>query len=756
MPGLDIQISVDEIKIYKDENPYGDIPLKDWIKQYLNIPDYQNVNATLLDGLNLKGIDLSFVNFQGLIIKECEFDDSTNIIGANLNNTVIIDTSLGDLPNLGLTTMQDMVIDEESSKAIDDLQLTEQRRSLLNTVALCQPLLITKNPRELQTHIASIKDPFEANVAIKFYNSTNPPIPPKTDTTKALKNKIFALINYHPEISEGVTFQEIQAVQELILAQSTDLALYPKDIERIKTECVDKIIDDLNKGIPLDQILEQTSILMQEWRNNTPLQQQTFETQIEIVARNTAIREIAHKLEKNKTTSMSEKAFAALSDSLYQVFVKSKDVIIGGLIGGLIGISQSSSVKGALVKGAAGAALGATAIKKIPQSISPFEASDWPTINPADTNARNRDIALKMRGLFWCTMIAGGAIEGLSGDNLGIAPIATVVSSFGLLKELLPLQSLAGTQLEDPKRLDHFVSEELNPKSKDNFLYKCKQLIADYSDILDSQLGDRLLEAGTIMEQLEPRLGIILANRQFMKITQLGSPGLLGNMLTTGESIQNFFSLWSIKNNYLAISEALKQEKEKPFMERNRPGSVTFTKTIDKKMFLKKVTARSIFSVATLSIAFTLGTPLFGAAASAFGMPIAIIGVTAALAVVSTAYIVKSYFGSPIKTTALDKSQKKNHTTSVKVSNTHDTPTPQQTKPTPTPTKNPTVVSAPPLPTSGQTFVEKLQTQRGGKSAASNIDATTTRKTLPESLHVKRERRRRLKLAQAPQEKSSS
>ena len=386
---------------------------------------------------------------------------------------------------------------------------------------------------------------------------------------------------------------------------------------------------------------------MHTWKNITLEKQYKFAKQIEIVAKNKSIRETALKITTYKSTS--DKIISVIKDSLYEVFVKSKEAIIGGIIGGTLGITQSSSLTGAMVKGSAGAALGAIAMKKIPKSISPFEASDWPTINPTDIEARNRDIALKIRGLFWCTMLAGGSIEGLSGQNLGILPISTIVSSFETLKEVLPLKGLASTELENPEKLNEFISEELNPKSKTNFLYQCKKFLATHSDKLDSQLGDRLLEAGTIMEQLEPRLNIVLANRQLMQITQIGNPGLLGSLLNTGESIQNFFSLWSIKNNYLAISETLKKEKDKTFMERQRPGSKEFTKIIEKKMFLKKVTANSILSVAALSITFTLGIPLFGAAATVLGAPTAIVAISAVFAIASTAYIAKSYFSSPIK-----------------------------------------------------------------------------------------------------------
>ena len=220
MPGFNIRISYEELESYKNEHPFGDIPLRSWVIKHRKIPHYQNIHSVSLDNLDLEGMNLSFVDFQDIIIKDCEVDKLTKVIGANFNNTIILNTPLGELRNLGYTTMSSMVIDEESSANINNTALSAQRESLLKRVIQCQKLLVAQNKDELKEIIDSIQDPFEANVAIKFYNVNNQQIPLNTNTTPILSKKIFTMINDHPKIKHGGTIQEIQAVTQVITEQS--------------------------------------------------------------------------------------------------------------------------------------------------------------------------------------------------------------------------------------------------------------------------------------------------------------------------------------------------------------------------------------------------------------------------------------------------------------------------------------------------------------------------------------------------------
>jgi hypothetical protein len=154
------------------------------------------------------------------------------------------------------------------------------------------------------------------------------------------------------------------------------------------------------------------------------------------------------------------------------------------------------------------------------------------------------------------------------------------------------------------------------------------------------------------MKELEPRVGIILANRKIIQLTQSATPGFLGDMLTIGESVQNFISFWALRNNYYSMTKVFKDEKEKDFMDRQRPGSEALNKEIDSKIWLKKVTLRSIMTVSVLSAAITVGLPLFGATAGIVGIPAAVIGASALLAVTSIGYIGKNFFNTTsLKTT---------------------------------------------------------------------------------------------------------
>lgn len=630
LPGLNIELSIENLKEYKKKHPYGDMTLRQWALELYNVPPYQPLESIGIVEQNLEGQDLSFIDFNGITIDKCQIDEATIFAGASFNKAIVHKTPLGNANNLGFAEMPGIQIDEESAKSIDDHKLSEEI------------------------------------------------------------SKISRAVNQYREYIL-MSDDEIKAKQEH-----------------------DPAAKEFLEG------------------KNTP------GTTLYIVANSDIIKQRAVLYKKSQEQSLWSKGWNTLSGAVYDSVAAAKKTAIGATIGAAIGATQGSSLKGAAAKGALGAALGAVAVNKIPEKYSPSAPSDWPVIAPEDKAARGRDMKLKLRGLFWCSMLAGGAIEGITDKTLGIGPISTVVSSFGLVKKMLPIQEF--NIAEDPQNIESFAEKGVK---------KLDSILSKYSESFDSQLGDRLLEIGTIMEQIEPRLGIILANRQLMKITEFGSPGLFGNILSTGEWMQNFFSFWSIKNNYYTITDALKKEKEKEFIKRERPGSKKFTKEIEEKMWLKKVTTRSIFTIAAVSIAVTLGIaaiPALGLAASAIGAKATIISVTAAIALASTGYVGYSVFkgttatsmSSVIKAEKPEKKEAQKPDGQKIRSLEEEKSTPSQNahmeaSPTPSTVKKPTIPEFDPAHPKPGGFVDKLNQQRGKAPAQAQPDqaATPAQETKP-------------------------
>jgi uncharacterized protein YjbI with pentapeptide repeats len=623
MPGLHVEITLDDLRQYKTQHPYGDVSLREWTYGHYNIPEYQPIQSLGLSNLNLKGEDLTFVDFQGLSITDCEIDTRTRFAGASFQDSNVINTPIGNALDLGYSQIVGINIDEPSTKSIDNQKLLDQFTDLGKSFKALENYIL-KSDEELKDIIRKTKDAFEANIIATFLEKrTGEHVELSRDINSILKHRITKFMP-NATIADAL-FTNIN---------KANIRLYPEDLEAIQAICNDisqKITAHSTPEEMSDIATNQIPKLIEQWKEETQKRHKDFDYKVEIIAHSNSIKKQATFAQETRNKSLLERGLQGMKRALYEIGSGLKPTIVGGTAGAALGIAQADSLKSAAVKGGLGAVLGAAAVNAIPERFSPIAPSDWPAIDPKDEALKSRDVQLKLRGLFWCAMLSGGAIEGITGATLGIETISTITSSFGLVKTLVSAQEFNIN--DDPKNMSSIVSRGVK---------KLDGVLSKYQESLDSQLGDRLLEIGTIMEQIEPRLGVIMLNRKIMQVTQFGSPGFLGDMLSMSQSIQNFFSFWSIKNNYYAVTDSLKKEQEKPFMDRNRPGSPVLTKEIEEKMWLKKVSLRSMTTVLGLSILIVLGiatAPLFGAAAAAIGMKAAIIATSAAIAVATTGYI---------------------------------------------------------------------------------------------------------------------
>lgn len=623
MPGLHLEITLDDLREYKEQHPYGNISLREWTLDHYNIPEYQPIQSISLKKLNLKGEDLTFVDFQGLTISDCEIDEKTRFAGASFQDTKVTNTPIGNALDLGYSKIVGITIDDSSANSVDNAKLLDQIEDLGKSFTALENYIL-KNDEDLKDIMRKTKDAFEANVIATFLEErTGEHIEPSRDRNSILKHRI-------------TKFMPNNTIADTIFTniKETNIRLYPEDLETIQAMC-NYISQKITAHSTPEEISNVTTNeipkLVEKWKEETQKRHKEFDYKVRIIAHSKIIKKQAIFAQEKRNKSLLERGAQGVKRALYEISRELKPKIAAGMTGAAVGIAQADSLKSAAVKGTIGAVLGAAAINAVPERISPIAPSDWPAIDPKNEALKSRDVQLKLRGLFWCAMLSGGAIEGITGTTLGIETASTIASSFGLVKTLVSAQEFNIN--DDPKNISNIVSKGVK---------KLDGVLSKYQESLDSQLGDRLLEIGTIMEQLEPRLGIIMLNRKIMQVTQFGSPGFLGDILSMSQSIQNFFSFWSMKNNYYAVTDSLKKEQAKPFIDRQRPGSPKLTKEIEEKMWLKKVSLRSMTTVLGLSLLIVVGiaaAPIFGAAAAAIGIKAAIIGTCATIAVASTGYI---------------------------------------------------------------------------------------------------------------------
>ncbi|MBP9791824.1 MAG: hypothetical protein KBC27_01280 [Rickettsiales bacterium] len=635
MPGLHVEITLKDLKQYKTQHPYGDISLREWTCEHYNIPEHQPIQSMGLSQLNLKGEDLTFVDFQGLSITDCQIDANTRFAGASFQDTAVTNTPVVEAADISYSLHNPDIDDGDAFNNSDSMQRISTQTDFEKRVHDLSKEIV-KNDEDLESEITKSKDPFQANLKTELLRTrTSRDVDYHKNTAKELESKIFGFLNYHPKMDQ-LTLEEIQEIRDSILKRTQDIALFPEDVDGIK-RFTEHLCSTVTSKTTVAEIIEAANPQIDQWRKETEAKHSKLRIQLNVIAHSPVIKRDIHTKSKPQKSMWQQ-----MKDTTYSTVSHAKARIIGGTAGAALGIAQADSFKSAAVKGGIGAVLGAAAVNAIPERLSPIAPSDWPAIDPKNEALKSRDVQLKLRGLFWCAMLSGGAIEGITGATLGIETISTIASSFGLVKTLVSAQEFNIN--DDPKNMSSIVSRGVK---------KLDGVLSQYQESLDSQLGDRLLEIGTIMEQIEPRLGIIMLNRKIMQVTQFGSPGFLGDILSTSQSIQNFFSFWSIKNNFYAVTDSLKTEQEKPFMERQRPGSPVLTKEIEEKMWLKKVSLRSMTTVLGLSLLVVLGiaaAPLFGAAAAAIGMKAAIIGTCATIAVATTGYISYSVLkGTSIK-----------------------------------------------------------------------------------------------------------
>ena len=223
--------------------------------------------------------------------------------------------------------------------------------------------------------------------------------------------------------------------------------------------------------------------------------------------------------------------------------------------------------------------------KCLPENWDPTIRSSFPAIDPRDEVAIKEDKRIKINGL---RLLKRAIAIGSDLTDMGIS--VPLTAHLGRILEVMKIEMKSESLIE-----------ELAKK--------------EYEYLFTGQLGDRFLEYGTIMDQIEPYIPSLKADKVIGAFSRLVSGPLAVNfaVYTTPAIVQGKrfifgnMGISGMSRNILAIKEVIKTEREKEnFMGRLRPGSKDFSKRLNKRLIRGKIQSAVMLWATAVLVVLTI------------------------------------------------------------------------------------------------------------------------------------------------------